>query len=264
MYGGHWLTVLLLSGNYSDGGSLGIMRHLLKYLGEYYASHSSLPCSLLILQDLKPELVQKLRMEDLNTMRRCGADDIATQLKIALSDILFVESDANEAGARIFERLWNEGSSESEEYEMPRAVRRLKAELVANDKACRRLATVKNTSSNPPPKLFTIGPTLHTTSDDHVQSPLSPLSMRSPLSRFQSDSTRQDRSSHSGSSTSLNTLGDSDPCATHEVHISEALDLEESAPNSSELQIKPLPPVASGRSSPKTEWRGSLQQPRAP
>lgn len=197
----------------------------------------------MILQDLKPQLVQKLQSEDATTMRRCGADDFSADVKAALADVLYVESDPNEAGARIFQRVWESETSKDAQYPWTRALRRLMAELVANDKACRRLASIKTTSAIPPPKLFTIGPTLHSTSDNHVQSPLSPLSMlRSPLSsRSQSYTSQQDvdRSSHSGSSASLNTLGDPDQNPLAEVLVPEANDPEEGESSPIGPQMKP-------------------------
>jgi hypothetical protein len=235
------LSTTKFVGDYSEAACLGILRHLFKYLAGYYAESSTLPCALMILQDLKPELVHKLQTEDATTMRRCGADDFSAEVKAALADSLYVESDPNEAGVRIFERVWESETSKDGQYPWTRALRRLMAELVANDKACRRLASMKNTPNNPPPKLFTIGPTLHLTSDTGVQSPLSPLSMmRSPLStRTHSyTSTHPDRSSRSGSSASLNTLGDPDQSPVAEVHEPEANDVDEADPTPTELQRK--------------------------
>lgn len=234
------LSTIGFVGDYSEAACLGILRHLFKYLAGYYAESSTLPCALMILQDLKPELVCKLQTEDATTMRRCGADDFSAEVKAALADVLYVESDSNEAGARIFERVWESETSKDGQYPWTRALRRLMAELVANDKACRRLASMKNTSNNPPPKLFTIGPTLHLTSDTGIQSPLSPLSMmRSPLStRTHSYASNQDRSSRSGSSASLNTLGDPDQSPVTDAHILEANEVEEAEGRPTEQRMK--------------------------
>lgn len=230
---------------------MGILRHLFKYLAGYYAASSTMPCSLMILQDLNPQVVQKLQSEDVTTMRRCGADDFSADVKAALADVLYVESDPNEAGSRIFERVWESATSKDAQYPWVRALRRLMAELVANDKACRRRASDKNTSANAPPKLFTIGPTLHSTSDNHAQSPLSPLSiLRSPLSSRSHSytSTHQDRSSHSGSSASLNTLGDQEQIPTAEILAPEVNGLEEAESDPIGLQDK-ASSVALNRSS---------------
>lgn len=223
---------------------MGILRHLFKYLTGYHSASGTLPCSLMILQDLKPEIVEKLRSEDPTTMRRCGADDFADDAKAALADVLYVESDPSEAGARILARMWESATSKDGQYPWTRALRRLMAELVANDKACRRLASMKNTTENPPPKLFTIGPTLHITSENGDQSPLSPLSMTRSLlsSRTHSyTSTQQDRSSHSGSSASLHTLADQ--TSGTDVHIPEANDPEAVDGTLAQPHAKPPPSV---------------------
>jgi hypothetical protein len=239
----HSRLIYSFPGNYSEACTLGILRHLFKYFASYYQAHSSLPCSLLLLQDLKPEVVQKLFSRDTTSMRRCGADDLSKELMDAISDVFFVESPPNEVGARIFERLWNE-SSDTLEFERSRALRRLKAELVANDRACRRLWLSNTASLDLPPKLFTIGPAVHSTSEDHMKSPAAHSMMRSPLSSRSHSyaSTNQNRSSASGSTASLNTLGDS---ADHQhVFISSADDVEDIAQRSPGLQVKLWPSAA--------------------
>lgn len=238
------------TGNYSEACILGILRHLLKYFASYFDTYSSLPCSLVLLQELKPELGEKLSSRDPMTMRRCGAEDFSKELMDATSDVLFTESSPNEAGARVFERLWQDQSSQPYEFEEPRALRRLKAELVANDRACRRLLWVANTASlDERPKLFTIGPAVHSTSDERLKSPTphSHLMMRSPLSsRSHSyDSTSPNRSSGSASTTSLITVADAVESDPHDqVQITDADDVEDNARRSPGLHIKLGPSTA--------------------
>jgi hypothetical protein len=239
-----------LTGNYSEACSFGILRHVLKYLASYFDAHSDLPCSLLLLQELKPEIAEKLSSKDPTTMRRCGTEDFSKELMDAISDVLFIESPPNEAEARVFERLWQDQPSETYDFERPRALRRLKAELVANDRACRRLWAANKASLDQPPKLFNIGPAVHSTSDERLKSPTthSHLMMRSPLSsRSHSyDTTSQNRSSASASTTSLVTVDDAiDSSPRNQVHISDTDDVEDIAQRSpAGLRIKLWPSAA--------------------
>ena len=177
------------------------------------------------------------------TLRRCGAEDFSKELMDAISDVLFTESPPNEAGARTFERLWQDQSSRPYDFERSRALRRLKAELIANDRACRRLWVANTASLDAPPKLFTIGPAVHSTSNEGLKSPTSRshLMLRSPLSsRSHSyDSTSPNRSSASASTTSLITVDDAVDSDLHDqVHVTDADDAEANARWSPGLHIK--------------------------
>lgn len=228
---------------------MGILRHLLKYLAEYFTtSDSSLPCALLLLQDLNPTVVRHLQTQDATAMRRCGADNLDSEVKIALSDVVFLESDTTEVGAQVIERLWDDGTAVDEECGRTRALRRLKADIAANDRAYRRLESKANTTTvNPAPKLFTLGPPSHTKVHDRETSPATPMFLCSPTSsRSQSySSTHHQQSSNSASTASLNTLAEvSDETALPHTSRIDVYDHDDdSAPRSSEMPTKPLPPT---------------------
>jgi hypothetical protein len=238
----------LSAGEYSVTCTLGILRHVLKYFAEYFAtSDSSLPCALLLLQDLNPTVVHQLQIEDATAMRRCGADNLDPELKTALTDVVFIESDSTEAGAQVIERLWDDGTFEEEIYGRNRALRRLKADIAANDRAYRRLQHKANsTTVNPPPKLFTLGPPSHTKVRDGETSPAPPMFLCSPASSrsLSYGSIQQQQSSNSASTASLNTLGEdvSDESALPRIRPP-VYDHDDSPPKSSEMRTKPLPPT---------------------
>ncbi|KAJ9125483.1 hypothetical protein QFC22_000444 [Naganishia vaughanmartiniae] len=250
--GGVECLIWSFKGEYSVTCTLGILRHLLKYLAEYFATlDSSLPCALLLLQDLNPTVVRQLQTEDTTAMRRCGADNLDPELKIALSDVVFIESDTTEAGAQIIERLWDDGTAVDEDCGRTRALRRLKADIAANDRAYRRLESKANTTTvNPAPKLFTLGPPSHTKVRDSAVSPATPMFLCSPASsRSQSyvglyGSTHPHQSSNSASTASLNTLDDvSNASAIPRIRPAGVYEHDDSPPKSSEMRTKPLPPT---------------------
>ncbi|KAJ9128182.1 hypothetical protein QFC24_000474 [Naganishia onofrii] len=246
--GGVECLIWSLKGEYSVTCTLGILRHVLKYFAEYFAtSDSSLPCALLLLQDLNPTVVHQLQIEDATAMRRCGADNLDPELKTALTDVVFIESDSTEAGAQVIERLWDDGTFEEEIYGRNRALRRLKADIAANDRAYRRLQHKANsTTVNPPPKLFTLGPPSHTEVRDGETSPAPPMFLCSPASSrsLSYGSIQQQQSSNSASTASLNTLGEdvSDESALPRIRPP-VYDHDDSPPKSSEMRTKPLPPT---------------------
>ncbi|KAJ9109104.1 hypothetical protein QFC21_000432 [Naganishia friedmannii] len=247
--GGVECLIWSFKGEYSVTCTLGIFQHLLKYFAEYFATlDSSLPCALLLLQDLNPTVVRQLQGQDATAMRRSGADNLDPELKTALSDVVFLESDTTEAGAQVIERLWDDGTAVDEDCGRTRALRRLKADIAANDRAYRRLESKANTITvNPAPKLFTLGPPSHTKVRDNGVSPVTTMFLcSSASSRSQSyGSTHQQQSSNSTSTASLSTLGDvSDETALlPRIRPVGVFEHDDSPPKSSELRTKPLPPT---------------------
>ncbi|KAJ9109747.1 hypothetical protein QFC19_001977 [Naganishia cerealis] len=239
------------SGEYSVVCTLGILRHLFKYLAEYFATSGRLPCALLLLQDLNPKVARELQTQDTTAMRRCGTDIFDPELKTALSDVVFLESDTTEAGAQIIERLWDDGEAIDEDCGRDRALRRLKADIAANDRALRRLTAEANgVTSTPAPMLFTRGPPSHIRVRDAEASP-APTFLCSPTSsRSHSySSMHHQASSNSASTASLNTLEDiSDESAVPQIRPVGIADDNDSVPKSSEMLSKPLSPTENLRS----------------